>query len=278
MEPFLFSLITAWALVRYGVTDLVATAKGTESPRYRERAQRLAQQHERQMARLRAGPTIGQAVAARIAHRIAQPKPPRDWSGQRPFRRFLGEWWDDAWNHATESRHRHYERKEAGDLPRQRAARATRDAFGRWRDQRRHRHTETGSAWVPPEADTERTGPIHVVAERLPLPEAATDTEPLPDLGEVVQFPDDRQSGVLDADGTVSTWPASDPDTPHDTTDGSSRPIPSVLHPEGVIGTPEERNTAPMNTPTNSSQQTTPTGEVTNITGALDYTRGMGEQ
>ncbi|MQA63914.1 MAG: hypothetical protein GEU86_21165 [Actinophytocola sp.] len=241
MEPFLFSLLVAWGLVRYGVTDLVATARGTESPRYRERRQRLALQHERKMARLQTGPTIGQAVASRIAHRIAHPKPPRDRSGQTPFRRFMGDWWEDSWNYATERRLRHHERKQTGDLPRQKAARATKDAFDRWRTERRHRHTSTAAPTggaVPPETATERTGPIHVAAERLLPAETSTApaTEPLPDLGGVVEYPDDQD--------------------PQET------------------AVSEERNSTPMNT----QNDATPTGEVTNISSALDYTRGMGEQ
>jgi len=146
MEPVIFSLLVAWALVRYGATDLVATARGTESPRYRERRERQALQHERWMARTQRGPTIGQAVATRVANRIAHPKPPRDRTTQGPFRRFLGEWWEDSWNHATERRHRHHERKHVGDLPRQRAWRTTqracRHAYRQWcRDRRRH-HAE----------------------------------------------------------------------------------------------------------------------------------------
>lgn len=229
MEPFLFSLLVAWGLVRYGVTDLVATARGTESPRSRERRERMALQHERHMARLRTGPTIGQAVASRIAHRIAHPKPPRDRRDQGPLRRFLGQWWEDSLNYATERRHRHHERKTLGDLPRQRAARATWEAFDRWRVARRHRHPAGGATAdsqteVPPETATERSGPIHVVAERLPLP-------------------------------------AADP-----------------VEPEEEVTATEERNPPPMNTEYTPPQDALPNGEVTNISSALDYTRGMGEQ
>lgn len=283
MEPFLFSLVMAWALVRYAATDLVATAKGTESPRYRERQQRLAQQHERKMARMRSGPTIGQAVASRIAHRIAEPKPPRDRSGQRPLRRFLAQWWDDSWNHATKRRHRHHERRESGDLPRQRAARATKDAFARWHEQWRHRHTpdpaattgagNTGGATTPPpETATERTGPIHVVAERLLLPPPADPgpaTEPIP----VTEVRDETQAGVLGADGTVSTWPATDPDTP-DLSRGNPRWIEHALDPDRP-SIPEERNPITMNT---DHTTPAPTGEITNITTAMDYTRATAEQ
>lgn len=253
MEPFMFSLIMAWALVRYGVTDLVATVRGTESPRYRERQQRLVQQHERRMARLRAGPTIGQAVTGRIARRIAEPRPPRDRTGQRPFRRFVGEWWEDSWNHATESRHRHRDRKQADDLPRQRAYRATRNAFDRWRHSRTANApagggtvppTDTaGGGGVPPEDATERTGPIRVVAERLPLPPA---THP---------EPDDPLDAELADDATA-------PETPN-------RPHTPI---------PEERNTAAMPSDSTPITGPTPTGEITNISTALDYTRGMQEQ
>lgn len=283
MEPFLFSLVMAWALVCYAATDLVATVKGTESPRYRERQQRLAQQHERKMARMRSGPTIGQAVAGRIANRIAEPRPPRDRSGQRPFRRFLAQWWDDSWNHATVRRHRHHERKAEGELPRQHAARATKDAFARWHEQWRHRHTpdptaapgagDTGGFAAPsPESATERTGPIHVVAERLPLPppEPGPSAEPIP----VTEVRDETQAGVLGVDGTVSIWPATDTDTP-DLSRGNPRWIADALAPDRT-STPEERNPIPMNTDHTTSAA--PTGEITNITAAMDYTRATGEQ
>lgn len=352
MEPFIFSLVMAWALVRYGVTDLVATTRGTESPRHRERRQRLTQQHERRMARMSHGPTIGQAVAGRIARRIAEPRPPRDRSGERPFRRFLGEWWDDSWNHATEARHRHYDRKQSGDLPRQRAARAVRDACGRGWRQWRDRHTSTGgvsatdttpasgaTGGVPPETATERTGPIHVTSERLPLPEG-TGTDPLPDMGEVVEYPaDERQAEVLGDHGTVTTWPATNteetstedamPEHPDERrarleddewfvddclfgragpaaqqaceqaineqprgvqwdhaaladqtlaylpayeppTESSALSAEDGQHPTG------ERNHTPMTE--QQSQTAAPTGEVTNLQTALEYTRATGEQ
>lgn len=282
MEPFLFSLLVAWALVRYGVTDLMATAKGTESPRYRERRQRLTQQHERRMARLETGPTIGQAVAGRIATRIAHPKPPRDRSGQRPFRRFLGEWWEDAWNHATESRHRHHERKLVGDLPRQRASRFAKRVCRRGYERWRYRHhvysgrgsagggvtgeRATGSATTPPEAATERTGPTQVVAERLTLPESATAPDP------AVRDADERQVGVLSDDGTVSTWPTTDPDG------DTSRVTPQDLDPEGMHTTIQERKTTAMTDNHVPNVPAAPSSEITNLTSALEYTRGMAEQ
>lgn len=270
MEPVIFSLLVAWALVRYGVTDLVATARGTESPRYRERRERLALQHERQMARMQTGPTIGQAMATRIAHRIAHPKQPQDRTAQGPFLRFLGEWWEDAWNHATEKRHRHHERKHAGDLPRQRAWRATqhtcRHAYQKWRHHRRATTggrgataaTDTptgGSATVP--RDSDDTGPIRVVAERLMPADATTDSG---DRG--VGRPDEdhaRSGGRVHSDGFVG-------------------PIRQALDPEGIHTTDEERNTATMTDTHPPDSTAAPSSEVTNISSALDYAGGMAEQ
>lgn len=251
MEPVIFSLLLAWALVRYGVTDLVATARGTESPRYRERRERMALRHERTMARIQTGPTIGQAVAGRIARRIAETKPPRDRSQQGAFRRFLRQWWEDSWNHATEARHSHYDRKRAGELFRQSAASACRHAFQQWRDHHaaapadREGATsaataaETGSATTtpPPAAPEERTAPIYLLAERRPLPETTPDTETQ--------------------------------------RDGFCRSIPDVLDPEGRASARAERNSLTM---TDNHTMPSASGEVTNISSALDYTRAMAEQ
>ncbi|MGH3468427.1 MAG: hypothetical protein ACRDQF_11930, partial [Thermocrispum sp.] len=125
-----------------------------------------------------------------------------------PFRRFLGEWWDDSWSRATEARHRHYERKCSGDLPRQRAGRAARHKCDEWR----HRHdtdrataerpTSPGAQTVPPESDTERTGPIHVVAERLPLPAADPDLLATP-------HPEERNPATM-TDNHANTPPVAD--------------------------------------------------------------------
>ncbi|MPY80876.1 MAG: hypothetical protein GEV04_21050 [Actinophytocola sp.] len=235
MEPVIFSLLVAWALVRYGATDLVATARGTESPRYRERRERQARQHERWMARTQRGPTIGQAVAARIANRIAHPKPPRDRTTQGPFRRFLGEWWEDSWNHATERRHRHYQRKHVGELPRQRAWRATQRAYRQWRQ----RHDATASGTATNGATTPDTGPIHVVAERLPPANATADAR--------------------GHDDNLGSW------------------IRHTVDPEHPCTEPE-RNTATMTDDHVPDTAAAPSGEVTNIGSALDYTRGMAEQ
>ena len=259
MEPVIFSVLVAWALVRYGATDLIATACGTESPRYRERRERQARQHERWMARTQRGPTIGQAVATRIANRIAHPKPPRDRTTQGPFRRFLGEWWEDSWNHATETRHRHHERKHVGDLPRQRTWRATRRAYQQWRQRhdattgRRDATAATASGAATDSAttpDTETaTGPIHVVAERL-LPANATAT---------TGAGGDLSAGSRGHDDDLV---------------GPSRHTVDPEHPR----TEPERNTATMTDDHVPDAAAAPSGEVTNIGSALDYARGMAEQ
>lgn len=162
MEMLFLAMLVATAVTRYGVTDLVATVKGTESPRHRERAQRAQLAHEREMTRLRNrhGPTIGEAVAGRIAHRIAEPKPPRDRSGQRPARAYFGRLWEDSWNDAVHRHDRRHERAQAGDLPRQRAARKAQEAVRlRWQryQSRRDQHAGEGqgaAAWT-----AERTDP-----------------------------------------------------------------------------------------------------------------------
>jgi hypothetical protein len=132
VEPLVFTLLVAWALVRYGVTDLVATIRGTESLRHRERMRRLEQQHEREMTRLReghAGPTVGEAIGQAIASRIAgdgrRRREPRE---PGPAAQFFSEWWSDAWSDATERRRRNQERARAGELWRQRMVRAVAEA------------------------------------------------------------------------------------------------------------------------------------------------------
>ena len=127
MDPLLFSILVVWAFMRYGVTDLISTARGTESPRQRDRAQRARQRHERQMARAtngHSGLTIGDAIAARIAARVEHPKEPR---ARGPAGRFFAAWWADAWNDAAHRRADRHRRARAGELPRQRAWRAARD-------------------------------------------------------------------------------------------------------------------------------------------------------
>lgn len=118
MEMLILAMLIATAVVRYGVTDLVATARGTESPRHRERMRRTELEHERAVARgrNRSGPTIGEAVATRIASRVAAPKPPKDRSGSGPFRQYVGSVWEDSWNHAVDRRRERHERKAAEAL------------------------------------------------------------------------------------------------------------------------------------------------------------------
>ncbi|OLM28109.1 hypothetical protein Ae717Ps2_6737 [Pseudonocardia sp. Ae717_Ps2] len=97
----------AWGLTRYGVTDLVATARGTESPRIAAHRQRSAQAHERAMAR--GGQTVGSAIGSRIADRIAHPHPRPD-KPRGPARSYFAGLWADTWDQAAE---RHRERAAA---------------------------------------------------------------------------------------------------------------------------------------------------------------------
>lgn len=109
MEIVLLCLFASWALMRYGVTDAIAAAKGTESPRVGERRQRAAHAHERAMART--GPTVGEAIAGRIAHRIANSKQKDGTPRERgPARQFAAELWGDSWAWAAEKRRTQQER------------------------------------------------------------------------------------------------------------------------------------------------------------------------
>jgi len=129
----MLAMLTATLVMRYGVIDLVSSVRGTTSPPAVARQRRMELAHERAMAKIahRTGPTVGEAVAARIAARVGQPKAPKVRKDRGAFRSYLSGLWGDSWEHATTSRVRHHERKVVGDLPRQRAARAVRDAARR---------------------------------------------------------------------------------------------------------------------------------------------------
>jgi len=133
MELLILAGLSATLVMRYGVIDLVSSVRGTTSPPAVARQRRMELAHERAMAKIahRTGPTVGEAVAARVAARVGQPKAPKVRAGRGAFRTYLSGLWGDSWEHADESRVRHHERKEVGDLPRQRAARAVRDAARR---------------------------------------------------------------------------------------------------------------------------------------------------
>lgn len=181
LEALLFAMLLATGVMRYGVSDLVATAKGTESPRHKERQQRLAQQHAETMARIqqRQGPTVGEAVAGRIASRISQPKQPKDRSGQRPARQYFGRLWEDSWNDAVDRHQRRHDRAKAGDLPRQKATRKAQEAVRlRWQryQSRRDRQAADGqgpaASWA-----AERTDPVTEPLDETDGPQDVVDAE-----------------------------------------------------------------------------------------------------
>lgn len=129
MDPFLLGLLI-FAALRYGITDAIAAARGTESPRVAERRERASMAHREKMARLQGSgpPTLAQAIGQRLADRIANPpekshetKPPG------PARSWFNELWADAWADAADRRRENRDRAARGDLPRQRAARAFTD-------------------------------------------------------------------------------------------------------------------------------------------------------
>lgn len=206
MDPLLFSILVVWAFTRYGVTDLISTVRGTESPRQRERAQRATQRHERQMARLaggHSGPTIGDAIAARIAARVDHPKEPR---ARGPAGQFFTDWWADSWNDAAQRRSDYHQRAKAGELPRQRAWQATKDR----------------------------------VRQRF-MPTSAPDPEPVYASAERMDHPPPAPADTVDAE--LVDPPAEDPfrgyrdgDCVRDTRDGSTGTIRiTPLSPEDAI-------------------------------------------
>jgi hypothetical protein len=134
MEPVIVTVLLLWALARYGVLEVMSSIHRTESTRISERNQREhergmardAMGHERAMARMagKTGPSVTEALGARIAERIAHP---RGATPPGPGRQAAAQWWDDAWGDATDRRWRHRERAARGELPRQKTARAAKE-------------------------------------------------------------------------------------------------------------------------------------------------------
>lgn len=175
METLVLVALITWGLARYAGTELIATARGTEPPRLRDRQRRAERAHERRMAResRRTGPSVGDALAQRIADRIAHPRGPRS---PGPARAAMGEWWSDAWGYATERRRERHQRHADGDLLRQRLARNLRQRFGDTTDP--HWRPRPTTAQRPPHR-TDNADPVVIDAEPTPAP--PTDhTKPAP--------------------------------------------------------------------------------------------------
>ncbi|MCF7547205.1 hypothetical protein [Pseudonocardia sp. WMMC193] len=200
MEPVILTALLIWGLTRYAGTELMATARGTEPPRIKERRERASRAHERSMAKAarRSGPTVGEALGRRIADRIARPRSPKP---PGPARQALGEWWSDSWGYATDRRRRRHDRYADGDLGRQRAARWLRQ---RWSG--RQQDPQSGPQW----ADTR-----------------VTDDPGPPD-------PDDIVDAEVVEDPPPSTPPTATPPTnTHETTSPDARPdSPEPVEPE----------------------------------------------
>jgi hypothetical protein len=160
MELLILIALTMWGTARYSANGAVAHARKAEPLRIAERRQRSAQVHERRMARMtrrgeRSTPTIVEALSLRIAQRVAHPR-------GGPAREAFAVWWADSWGYATERRRHRHERAAAGELGRQRAARALRHwAAQQWRqrtappEQTDHhgRGRQSGSHQHHPEGD-----------------------------------------------------------------------------------------------------------------------------
>lgn len=214
METLLLISLITWGLARYAGTELIATARGTEPPRLRDRQRRAERAHERRMARenRRTGPTVGDALAQRIADRIAHPRGAR---APGPARAAMGEWWSDAWGYATERRRERHQRHANGDLLRQRLARNLRERFGGNADPQ----------W-PPRPTAARRSPSRpdnadpVVIDVEPTPHQHTDrTEPAP-------ADDDRS-----ADNTADDREVHDQQQP----DQPPQPEPTAPDPENEL-------------------------------------------
>lgn len=150
MDPLTLTLVFAMAagwFVRNAVEDGLATWRGRESPRIARRRAR----HDLDLARQRAGdgPTIGQAVTGRVAHRIANPP------DRHPALEYLALRWADAWDEATE---RHNDRVRRRAIERARAADAERDDPAGPRDRTDYADIHDAEEVDQPPPDDDRDG------------------------------------------------------------------------------------------------------------------------
>lgn len=140
MDPFIFSLVVAWLLVRGSVEDTIYAARGRPSPR--------------QQFRQRYGPSgagkVARAASDRLAQRIAQPK------GTGPARRYFSELWTDSLESAGQKRRERAERREARRNGEQSPPRET-----RWWQWRRPKPSEQPQR-------PEQSEPVQASAERFP--------------------------------------------------------------------------------------------------------------
>lgn len=107
MDPFTLVVVVAigW-LIRNAAEDSWAAIRGGESPRIARR--RARQQITVQQAAATGRPTVGQAVAGRVATRIAD----RPEHGLlRPLREYLGERWADALSDSLDAHRRRREER-----------------------------------------------------------------------------------------------------------------------------------------------------------------------
>lgn len=268
------AMLVATAAVRYGVTDLVATVRGTESPRHRERQRRLELAHQREMARLQArqGPTIGEAVAGRIASRIAEPKPPRDRSGQRPARAYFGRLWEDSWNDAVDRHERRHERAKAGDLPRQRAARKAREAARlRWDRYQTRRREQAGGQGPAASWTAERADPVDEPGDEPHSPQddvvdaEIVDDEPPRGRPEEQHRAEPSPAPTAGPGDDPQDGPAHEPDPPTPAAQTPLATVHPITHTEGDITT--------MTAPTG---QNLTSGETVDPESALAFSQGIG--
>lgn len=184
MDPFIFSLIVAWFLVRGSVEDTIYAARGRPSPR-----QTFRQQYGP------SGPAkVAHAAGDRLAQRIANPK------GPGPTRRYFSELWIDSMESAVQHRRERAVRREAkrnGDEPPPKQS-----TWWQWRRPKT-------------EPAPEQPDPVRATAERVePEPAPQPDRSDIVDA-EIVDGPD--QAGCWN-DLCVATDHGDAPDTHVDTT------------------------------------------------------------
>lgn len=289
MELLIFAMLLSWGVTRYGVTEAIATAKGTTPPRMTERMNRDKLAHERHMQKLRHGPTfaqhVGRGLGQRLEAKLATPKERRTSTGpgDPAFRRYVRDVWTDAWNDAV-THHQHRMRKKAdGDLPRQKAWQATKNAAttvfahrsGRNQDSENDPSGETSGATGEPRVtatsqrlDRDPDAPENSEGPATPPepPEPAEETDE-PDDADVVTTPSGAVATVDESPQSPGEAGSPEDDTPTDKEDTTPpENTESQTHPDN------DTEGAPL---IMSETQNLASGETVDPQSALTFVQGV---
>ncbi|MBO0847828.1 MAG: hypothetical protein J2P20_00070 [Pseudonocardia sp.] len=107
MEILIVILLTWYGMGKYAL-----------HPTTRQRDKHRHQKYMERMRRRGGTPTLAEAISIRLAQRIATS------GADHGIGRFFLEWWSDSWAYATERRRNRHARARAGELRRQKVARA----------------------------------------------------------------------------------------------------------------------------------------------------------